>query len=76
MLFIHGTKDEQIPFWHAEKLYQLANAPKELFRIEGGLHNFHFNMTESVKAAYFEAIKKFTNSLCSPNTLFSTKLLN
>lgn len=72
VLFIHGTKDEMIPFWHAEKLYQLANAPKELFHIKDGLHNFHYNMTEEVKSAYFDAIKNFTNSLRLPDTLLQT----
>ena len=63
ILIIHGTKDKVIPFWHAEKLLQLANPPKTLFSIEGGAHNFHANMTEQARNSYFSAISKFTKSL-------------
>jgi abhydrolase domain-containing protein 17 len=65
LLFIHGTEDEVIPLWHAEQLYQSANPPKEFFWVKGGLHNFHANMPEKTRKAYFEAITKFINGLRS-----------
>jgi len=60
MLFIHGTQDEVIPFWHGDQLYQLANTPKEFFWVKGGLHN---NVPEKAGKAYFEVITKFTHSI-------------
>jgi hypothetical protein len=42
LLLIHGTKDEIIPFRHAELLLARAGEPKTLWRIEGGTHTAAF----------------------------------
>ncbi len=44
VLVIHGTKDEVIPFWHGEKLYEEANKPKLSFWVEGAGHNNLFGV--------------------------------
>jgi hypothetical protein len=44
ILFIHGTKDEVIPFSHTERLFAAARGKKEFFPIEGGRHNDLFHV--------------------------------
>jgi hypothetical protein len=39
VLFIHGTNDQTIAFWHSEALYGAAKQPKRLMSIEGADHN-------------------------------------
>lgn len=38
LLIIHGTKDNVASYKHAERLYDAAKEPKELWKIEGGGH--------------------------------------
>jgi fermentation-respiration switch protein FrsA (DUF1100 family) len=38
ILMAHGTKDRVVPIRFGEKLFALANPPKEFWRIEGALH--------------------------------------
>jgi hypothetical protein len=42
VLFIHGTKDDLVPFAHAERNFAAANDPKDLFAIAGAGHNDPF----------------------------------
>jgi hypothetical protein len=37
-LIVHGTKDRVVPIRFGEKLFALANPPKELWRVEGAAH--------------------------------------
>ena len=37
-LIVHGTKDIVVPIRFGEKLFALANAPKEFWRVEGAAH--------------------------------------
>ena len=37
-LIVHGTKDGVVPIRFGEKLFALANAPKEFWRVEGAAH--------------------------------------
>ena len=37
-LIVHGTKDAVVPIRFGEKLFALANPPKEFWRVEGGVH--------------------------------------
>ncbi|HEY5207298.1 MAG TPA: alpha/beta hydrolase [Roseiarcus sp.] len=37
-LIVHGTKDVVVPIRFGEKLFALANAPKEFWRVEGAPH--------------------------------------
>ncbi|MBP0000699.1 MAG: alpha/beta hydrolase [Cyanobacteria bacterium SID2] len=38
-LAIHGKRDEVVPFWHGEKLFEAANEPKQQFWVEEAGHN-------------------------------------
>lgn len=38
VLFIHGTADPVVPYYHAQILYKAAKAPKFLWTIEEGAH--------------------------------------
>jgi fermentation-respiration switch protein FrsA (DUF1100 family) len=37
-LIVHGTKDVVVPIRFGEKLFALANPPKEFWRVEGATH--------------------------------------
>jgi uncharacterized protein len=37
-LIVHGTKDLVVPIRFGEKLFALANPPKEFWRVEGAAH--------------------------------------
>jgi dipeptidyl aminopeptidase/acylaminoacyl peptidase len=39
VFIIHGTKDELFPLYHAQKMYEAAQAPKQLWLIEGLGHD-------------------------------------
>jgi len=39
VLFIHGKRDEIIPFWHGEMLFASANEPKFSFWLDDARHN-------------------------------------
>ncbi len=38
VLFVHGTKDDVIPFESSEIMYEAANEPKYFLKVEGGHH--------------------------------------
>lgn len=38
LLIVHGDADEVVPFANAEELYQIADSPKQLIRLENGDH--------------------------------------
>lgn len=44
VLFIHGKKDEVIPFWHGEHLFSAANEPKFSLWLDGANHNNVFSI--------------------------------
>jgi len=60
VLIIHGTKDAVIGQWHGERLYQLANTPKERFWVEGADHN---DLDLVAGKRYTEAIRNFAASI-------------
>jgi fermentation-respiration switch protein FrsA (DUF1100 family) len=39
ILLIHGTKDQIIPYWHSQVLYDSIPGPKQLLSVEGADHN-------------------------------------
>jgi hypothetical protein len=39
VLIAHGRRDMVIPFWHGERIYRLANQPKEHFWLDNAGHN-------------------------------------
>jgi fermentation-respiration switch protein FrsA (DUF1100 family) len=62
VLFLHGTRDDLVPFHHSERLFAAANPPKELFAIEGAGHNDPFVVA---RRAWMERIDRFLGSLPS-----------
>lgn len=38
LLVVHGTSDKVVSFWLGEKVFQLAEEPKEFWKIENGQH--------------------------------------
>lgn len=38
-LFIHGTDDPVIPFWHGKQMYVLSTGVKNFYWVQGGGHN-------------------------------------
>jgi fermentation-respiration switch protein FrsA (DUF1100 family) len=57
VLIIHGTRDEVIPFWHGEHLYQKANPPKMHLWVEHAHHNDLFWV---VGEEYWETLEQFS----------------
>lgn len=55
-LIIHGERDEIIPLWMGEKLYDLAVGKKEMYTIPGAAHNDTYIVGGE---AYFAKIKQF-----------------
>ncbi len=39
VMILHGDRDDTVPYWMAEKLYEAANEPKTLYPIRGASHN-------------------------------------
>lgn len=58
VLIIHGPDDEIVSFRHGERLFELANEPKEFLRIHGG-HNDGFFLSETMIA---DALKRFLDA--------------
>jgi abhydrolase domain-containing protein 17 len=69
VLFIHGRKDQIIPFWHGEKLFAEANEPKFSFWIDEAGHN---NIYQTGGKAYLQRIRDFADNL-SPESQFILK---
>jgi len=55
-LFIHGRKDEIVPFWHGEKLFAAANEPKAALWLDEAGHN---NVFSAARTKYLQALKDF-----------------
>lgn len=55
-LFIHGNRDNVIPFKLGKKLFDAAAGPKEFFEIDGAGHNDTYIVG---KEKYFNAINRF-----------------
>ena len=55
-LVIHGTKDTVIPFKHGERIFELANEPKQFYPVESAGHN---DVIVTAGEAYWQTIKDF-----------------
>ncbi|MCH8312520.1 MAG: alpha/beta hydrolase [Nitrospinae bacterium] len=55
-LFLHGTKDEIVPYKLGRKLYSAAAEPKEFYDIEGAGHNDTYSVGGR---EYFSALNRF-----------------
>ena len=60
VLFIHGKKDEIIPFWHGEMLFAAANEPKFSLWLGEASHN---NIFYDHEETYLQAIRDFAANL-------------
>lgn len=60
ILFIHGTKDKVVPFWHGRALYKLATSQKTFYAVDEAGHN---NVTEVAGGQYWKTIQEFATSL-------------
>lgn len=61
-LFIHGTKDETIPFAMGRELYEQAADPKEFLAVERGRHNdVHLRGGQ----VYLETVERFLETCIS-----------
>jgi fermentation-respiration switch protein FrsA (DUF1100 family) len=60
VLVIQGTRDEVIPFWHGQRIYELANAPKQKLWVDGAGHN---DVMVIAPDQYLRAMQEFARSL-------------
>lgn len=63
VLIIHGRQDEIIPFWHGERLFEMANQPKSNFWVDGAGHN---NLKPVAGRKYAQTMLAFRDSLVTP----------
>lgn len=59
-LIIHGVKDDIVPFWMGEKLYEKLHVTKEFYAVEKAGHN---DLVMFEKEKYFTKIAGFINSI-------------
>ncbi len=62
VLIIHGTRDDLIPFEQANQLFALAREPKELYAVEGALHN---DVSMRAGPAYGRTIRRWIDGVTS-----------
>jgi fermentation-respiration switch protein FrsA (DUF1100 family) len=60
VLVIHGRVDEVVPFWHGQKLFEVANDPKLKFWVDGAGHN---DLLQAAGPRYWDVIREFTNTI-------------
>lgn len=58
VLIMHSHGDSVIPFWHGQKMFDLANEPKRAFWAQNADHN-EMDMAKG----YYEAIQAFATTL-------------
>lgn len=63
VLILHGTADRVIPMWHGEKLFALANEPKQFVAVSGADHN---DSSPDVSRIFSRALAGFAGSLDRP----------
>jgi len=60
LLIVHGTQDEVISIGHGQKLFALANEPKQFFAVQGAGHN---DLNDVGSTRYLETLQTFAGSL-------------
>lgn len=60
VLIIHGTQDTVISFWHGEKLFALANEPKQFWAVHGAGHN---DVDLHAGESYGKTLRAFAQSI-------------
>jgi len=56
VLFIHGRQDRLLPLWHAEKNWQVTNAPKQRYWVDDAGHN---DVMLVAGTKYFDVLSDF-----------------
>ena len=64
VLIAQGRRDEVIPFWHGERIYALANQPKEHIWLDGAGHN---DVMLVASQPFLAAIRNFASRLPAEN---------
>lgn len=59
VLIIQGTKDNVIPFYHGQRIFEMAKPPKKHFWVKNASHN---DVIIVAGNHYFETISKFINN--------------
>jgi hypothetical protein len=62
ILFVHGDRDEVVPYAQARRLFDAARAPKSLFTLPGAGHNDTYLVGGD---RYFRRIEEFLDSLAA-----------
>ena len=60
VLYLHGTEDRTVPFWHGEALYAATTARKMKLFVAGGHHG---GLADFTGSRYWEVLQEFTDSL-------------
>lgn len=60
VLFIHGTKDNIVAFWHSNKLFTAAPKPKEFYEVKNAGHN---NVLLLAGEEYWHRIESFVETI-------------
>jgi hypothetical protein len=60
VLVIHGRADSVVPWWHGERIYQLANKPKRYLWVDHAGHN---DVAMIAAQRYFAALREFSTML-------------
>lgn len=60
VLVIHGTDDELIPFGHGQRLYDLAQGPRQHLWVRGSGHN---DLSYVAGEQYWRALRTFADAL-------------
>lgn len=60
VLIMHGTADWTIPSYHGQRLFEMANEPKQALWVEGAGHN---NLVYKNEKLYLDTIQRFVQSL-------------
>ncbi len=60
VLYLHGTDDRTVPFWHGEALYAATTARKMKLFVAGGQHS---GLADFTGPRYWETLRQFTDSL-------------
>jgi fermentation-respiration switch protein FrsA (DUF1100 family) len=60
VMIMHGTKDSIIGMWHGQKLFELANEPKQFVAIAGADHN---DSSPAITRISNQALAQFVSTL-------------
>ena len=60
IMFLHGTRDDIVPFEMSKELFEAANEPKRFYAIEGAMHNDTYEVGGE---PYFAALQDFIDDV-------------